>query len=342
MDNTLSIVVPLFNEAENAALLLERIHDALSAYPHPWELICIDDGSTDETLACLSRSAADYGPHVKIVALRRNFGQTAAMQAGFDHSRGDIVVTMDGDLQNDPRDIPRMVERLQAEDLDLLVGWRRDRNDPWLRRLFSRVANRLIARATGVHLHDYGCSLKVYRGNVIRDVNLIGEMHRFIPVWVAAVTQTSRIQEEVVTHHARQFGTSKYGFSRTYRVLLDLLSVLFFLRFLSRPAHFFGNFGLALGSLGGAGLVYLAVVKFVLGQNIGQRPLLMISILLVLVSIQLISTGLIGEIASRTYYASSGRKAYLVRERASRNLEDDDWRRPEAIPKKAATAQPVG
>ena len=265
----------MYNEIDNVEPMLARVHEGLQGYGGDWELICVDDGSRDGTGERLMETAGRYGSHVRTIRLRRNFGQTAAMQAGFDAARGTLIATLDGDLQNDPADIPRMVDELIERDLDLLQGWRHKRQDDLvMRKIPSRIANRLIGKVTGVALHDYGCSLKVYRAEVIRELTLLGEMHRFIPVWVAGVTAPSRIGETPVAHRARQFGTSKYGISRTFRVLLDLLSAFFFLRFGSRPGHFFGSIGIVFGVIGSLTMAYLLMVKFGLGQNIGQRPLL--------------------------------------------------------------------
>lgn len=322
-DYSVSIVVPMYNEQDNAHRMVDAIQQALADYQHPWEVILVDDGSSDDTLKVLQQAAEQYGSHVRIIGLQRNFGQTAAMQAGIDLARGDILVTMDGDLQNDPTDIPRMVERLQREDLDLLAGWRKDRKDNlWLRKIPSRIANKLIGHFSGIHLNDYGCSLKVYRMDVIKSVRFYGEMHRFIPAWVAIHTSPTRIKEEVVTHHARQFGESKYGLSRIYRVVLDLFSVYFFMGFQAKPAHFFGRIGLTFGGLGALALTYLGFVKFILGEDIGNRPLLLVGILLVVVAIQFLTTGILGEFIARTYYESSGTKPYIIRERSSFNLSD--------------------
>ena len=276
----LSLVIPLYNEEANVVPLLARVHEALAIYPQPWELILINDGSADDTEQRMRDGCARYGSHVRGINLQRNFGQTAAMQAGIEVARGDVIATLDGDLQNDPGDIPRMVSRLLQEDLDLLVGWRKARKDNfWLRTLPSRVANKIIGRITGVRLHDYGCSLKVYRAQVIKSVRLYGEMHRFIPAWMATTTLTSRIKEEVVGHQARSLGTSKYGISRTFRVIFDLLSVHFFVRFRDRPGHYFGAIGLFFGLLGSLALGYLFVLKVFLGQDIGARPLLLAGVL---------------------------------------------------------------
>ncbi len=328
----LSVVVPLYNEEESIGPLIDRMNECLAAYSQPWELILVDDGSSDATVATARRILEHGQDHVRLLELQRNFGQTAAMQAGIDAARGEVIVTLDGDLQNDPIDIPRMVERLLREDLDLLSGWRKDRQDNMLmRKIPSRIANRLIGKITGVRLHDYGCSLKVYRARVIKSVRLYGEMHRFIPAWVASNTSPSRIKEEVVTHHARQFGESKYGISRAYRVLLDLLFVYFFMRFRARPGHFFGRIGLAMGALGGLMLTYLVLVKILFGQNIGDRPLLLLGVLLVVVSIQFFTTGIMSEMITRTYYESSDRKPYVVTEGSqTRDADRLAWKMPDS------------
>ena len=311
---SLSIVIPMYNEVDNAAPMLQRVHEALLGVPFSWELIVVDDGSTDGTARMLCQQSKNYGSHVRVVELQRNFGQTAAMQAGIDAARGEFIATLDGDLQNDPADIPAMLQQLLDDDLDLLCGWRANRQDKLiLRKIPSRIANRMIRNATGVHIHDYGCSLKVYRTAIIRQVKLYGEMHRFIPVWTALVTPPSRIGERVVSHHARQFGTSKYGISRTFRVFVDLLAVWFFLRFRARPSHFFGVFGLFLGALGALILAYLCGVKLFLGQSIGTRPLLLAGVMLVLSSVQLLTTGVLAELLTRTYYESSNKKIYAAR-----------------------------
>lgn len=311
---TLSVVIPMYNEIDNVEPMVARVHRGLADYPGSWELICVDDGSRDGTGKRLAQVGERYGPHVRVIRLRRNFGQTAAMQAGFDACRGELIATLDGDLQNDPADIPRMVEELIARDLDLLQGWRRQRQDALvMRKIPSRIANRLIGKVTGVHLHDYGCSLKVYRAEVIREVTLLGEMHRFIPVWVAGVTDPTRIGETEVSHQARQFGTSKYGISRTFRVILDLVAAFFFLRFGNRPGHFFGSIGLTFGVIGGLMMAYLLVVKFAMGQDIGQRPLLFVSILFLVFAVQLLTTGVLAELMTRTFYASSEHTHHRIR-----------------------------
>jgi glycosyltransferase involved in cell wall biosynthesis len=294
---SLSIVIPLYQEQDNVQPLFERLHQALHGFDQPWELICVDDGSDDDTLPRLQAAAQTWGAHVQIIALPRNFGQTHAMQAGIDAARGDLIATLDGDLQNDPADLPRLVQALEAQGLDLLVGKRTPRQDGWLRRWPSWLANALIARVTGVRIHDYGCSLKIYRASVIKQVRLVGEMHRFIPVWVAMFTK--RIGELPVTHHPRQHGRSKYGLSRTLRVVLDLLTVFFFLHFRARPGHFFGAIGLGLGAVGSAVLLWLAWVKFVGGEDIGSRPLLLVGVLLLVFSVQCLTTGVLAEMLVR-------------------------------------------
>lgn len=311
----LSLVVPIFNEEESVGPLIARVEEAMAGYRNRWELILVDDGSTDATLSQARAAIGKAGLDLHVVALQRNFGQTAAMQAGITQARGRLIATLDGDLQNDPRDIPAMVSELERRELDLLVGWRKNRQDGLLlRKVPSWIANRLIGRITGVRLHDYGCSLKIYRASVIKQVKLMGEMHRFIPAWVAGVVPSSRIGEMPVTHHARQHGVSKYGISRTFRVILDLLSVMFFMRFKARPGHFFGSLGLGLGAFSGLILVYLFVDKFILGNDIGTRPLFLIGVMLFLSAVQLITTGILAEMLARTYYRDDSSVSYIVRE----------------------------
>jgi len=310
-----SIVVPIYNEEECVKALVEAIEASLKSVPFKWELLLVNDGSSDNTLNVAIENQQRFGPHIRIIALQRNFGQTAAMQAGIEQSDGDYIVTLDGDLQNDPADIPSMVERLIERDLDLLVGWRKDRKDNMLiRKVPSKVANWLIGKTTGVKLNDYGCSLKVYRGSVIRNVRLYGEMHRFIPAWVAINVPISRIEEVEVTHHARQFGESKYGISRVYRVILDLISVIYFMRFRTRPSHFFGPIGLGCGALGSLMLFILGFDKFILGEEIGGRPMLIVGVFLIVMAMQFITTGILAEVVSRTYYESSNQSTYAFTE----------------------------
>ena len=306
----LSVVVPMYDEVENVAPLLDGIQAALAAYPSPWELVAVDDGSRDGTGKALLARAARLGPHVRVVRLLRNYRQTAAMQAGIDAARGDVIVTMDGDLQNDPNDIPRLVGRLLREDLDLVAGWRRDRQDRLLlRRVPSALANRLIRRMTGLAFQDLGCSLKAFRASVLREVRLYGEMHRFIPAWLATVTSPERMAEEPVAHHGRAHGKSKYGLSRTFRVLVDLVSVVFFLQFRARPGHFFGGLGLGVLSIGAAILGYLLSLKL-LGESIGGRPLLALGFFCVLGGLQFLTTGVLAELLVRIYFETRHAQPY--------------------------------
>jgi len=294
----LSVVVPLYKEEDNVERLVDELHAALEAYPGEFELVLVDDGSTDRTREMLLEARSNRGDHIMVISHRRNLGQTQAMQTGLQAARGDVIAFMDGDLQNDPADIPAMVEKLEAEHLDLLCGWRKNRQDTLDRTLPSRMANWLIGRVSGVALHDYGCSLKVGRRDVLEGLDLRGEMHRFIPLWIANLTHPSQIAEIPVNHRARVAGTSKYGISRTPRVILDLLAAWFFLRFRERPGHFFGVAGLITGGLGGIALTYLFVLKLV-GMDIGNRPLLITGVLLALVGLQLITTGLVAEMLTR-------------------------------------------
>jgi glycosyltransferase involved in cell wall biosynthesis len=297
----LSVLIPVCNEEESIAPLFERICDALKDFGKPWELIIVDDGSTDGTLANVRKEYARPGLDLRIIEFQRNFGKAAGLQAGIDAARGRLLVTLDGDLQNDPYDIPKMITVLEERDLDLLCGWRKSRQDGlWLRLIPSYFANRLIRKITGVHIHDYGCGLKLYRTQILKQIRILGGMHRFIPAWIASVVPTSRIGEMVVNHYPRQFGESKYGISRTFRVFLDLLSVLFFMRFRQRPAQFFGSIGLFLGGISGLMFIYLAWVKFILGQDIGTRPMFITSVMLFIASVQMITTGILAEMLART------------------------------------------
>ena len=337
---SLSIVIPMYREQDNIAPMLRRVHEGLAGYDGPWELIVVDDGSPDDTGPRLLTEAAMYGPHVRVIRFARNNGQTMAMQAGIDAARGEIIATLDGDLQNDPADIPRMVAEMNQRGLDLLAGYRANRQDAWMsRKLPSKLANRLIARVTGVRIRDYGCSLKVYRASVIKQVRLYGEMHRFIPVWAAMVTSPTRIGETAVGHSARQFGESKYGISRTFRVVLDLLTVFFFLRFRARPGHFFGSIGLALGFVGSAAMTWLGFVKFVLGEPIGNRPLFLVAVLLLVFSIQFLTTGVLAEMMSRIFYQRQEGPLTIARGDAVPSA--GGWRQPLATPTTPTPAEPA-
>jgi glycosyltransferase involved in cell wall biosynthesis len=306
-----SVVVPVHNEAENVRPLLDSLRDVMEGLGQPYELIVVDDGSTDHTLSRLREAAVDLGA-LRVVRLRANFGQTAALAAGFDQARGELVITLDGDGQNDPTDIPRLVDKLK-EGYDVVSGWRRDRQDAfWSRRLPSRVANGLISWITGVHLHDYGCALKVYRREILRDVELYGEMHRFLPAlcrWVGAT-----VGELPVGHWPRRQGVSKYGMGRTVRVLLDLLTVKFLMSYWTRPIQIFGLLGLALGGLGIVVGSVLSYQKLFLQVGLANRPLLLLAVLLVLVGFQFVSIGLLGEMLVRTYHESQRKPIYSIRE----------------------------
>lgn len=305
-----SVIVPVYNEVSNLQPLVERILETLRPTGRSFELILIDDGSTDGSEDVLRDLKADI-PELRVVFFRRNFGQSAALTAGFDYARGHVIVSMDGDLQNDARDIECLIAKLE-EGYDMVSGWRKDRKDPFIsRRLPSILANWLIGRTTDIRLHDYGCSLKAYRQDVAKQLTLYGELHRFIPVLSSFFG--ARIAEVVVTHHPRQQGKSKYGIGRTYRVLLDLLLMLFFQKFVTRPLQFFGLLG---GGLFTAGLLielYLTWVKLWLGQDIGGRPLLLLGALFIMSGIVLVGIGLLAELVVRTYYESSGRRIYQVR-----------------------------
>ena len=306
----LSIVVPLYNEAESLPSLMDQLLAALRPLGRSFELVLVDDGSSDDTAAVLRHLAAQT-PELVAVLLRRNYGQTPAMSAGFDASRGALIVTLDGDLQNDPADIPLLLDRLE-QGFDLVSGWRHQRQDPAMsRKLPSRVANRLIARVTGVRLHDYGCSLKAYRRELVEDMNLYGELHRFLPA--LAFIEGARISEVKVNHRARSFGSSKYGIDRTFRVLMDLLTVWFMKRFLTRPMYVFGFGGLLSVALGLVLSFYLLGLKLQ-GFDIGSRPLLLVAVLAMICGVQLFCFGLLAELQMRTYHESQGRPIYRVRE----------------------------
>src|SRR5574337_173730 len=304
----LSVVIPFFNEEENVRPLHDEIVRALGGVGRPYEVVAVDDGSTDRTLATLESIVKD-DPRWSVVVLRRNFGQTAALSAGFDHANGDVIVTLDGDLQNDPADIPRLLELIQ--DHDVVSGGRAERKDPFLsRRLPSILANRLISVTTGVRLHDYGCTLKAYRRVVVENLRLYGELHRFIPAiasWMGIA-----IAEVKTNHRPRRFGRSKYSIARTVRVFLDLIAVKFLLRFSTSPIQIFGGLGLAVGATGGGLLLYLAGLKLLMGQQIGGRPLLLLAILMVILGVQLVGMGLLGEMVARVYHDTQRKPIYMV------------------------------
>lgn len=308
----LSVVIPVYNEEESLPHLIQELHGALAPTGSSYELVLVDDGSSDQSVALLERLAlAD--PALHLVCFRRNFGQTAAMQAGLDASRGKKVVTIDADLQNDPADIPRMVMQLDR-GFDLVAGWRKDRKDAFInRRLPSMIANFIISQATKVKLHDYGCTLKAMTREVAKELRLYGEMHRFIPAvasWVGV-----RMLEMPVNHRARQFGTSKYGIGRTLRVVLDLMTVRFMQSYLVRPMQVFGLAGLGSVGLGLLTCAWLVVEKLWFGARLADRPLLLLGVLLIVVGVQLLSIGLVADVVSRTYHESQGKRPYYVRSR---------------------------
>ena len=306
----LSVVVPLYNEEESLPHLVNQLISALRPAGETFELVLVDDGSSDRTAEVLAEVSNDV-PEVVAVLLRKNYGQTAAMAAGFDVAGGEVIVSLDGDLQNDPADIPMLLAKLR-EGYDLVSGWRHQRQDAALqRKLPSRLANRLIGRVTGVKLHDYGCSLKAYRREVLADMRLYGELHRFLPA--LAFIEGARITEVKVNHRARQFGSSKYGIDRTFRVLMDLLTVWFMKRFLTRPMYVFGFGGLLAIAASLIASTYLLAIK-VMGGDIANRPLLTLAVVLGLAGIQLFCFGLLGELLIRTYHESQGRPIYRIRE----------------------------
>jgi glycosyltransferase involved in cell wall biosynthesis len=311
MSCDLSVVIPVKNESANLEPLYAELTATLRARGGTYEILFIDDGSTDDSFEVMARLQAQ-DPHVRVIRFRRNFGQTAGFAAGFAHARGRVIVTLDGDRQNDPRDIPMLVDRL-ADGYDIVCGWRRDRKDRWLtRRVPSMIANWLISRATGVALHDYGCSLKAFRAEVVKPLRLYGEMHRFIPA--IASEMGVRIAEVVVHHRPRQEGTSKYGLSRTIRVVLDLLTVKFLLSYSTRPLQMFGLIGIVLAGTGLLITAWLAVQRLVFEQAIGDRPLLLLGILLLFLGVQFVTLGLLAELQTRTYHESQDKPTYAIRE----------------------------
>ncbi len=307
----LSLVIPVHNEEESLPLLQKAIYDALYDLAYPWEVVYVDDGSSDGSLHTLETLAAIDPEHTTVVELRRNFGQTAAIAAGIDHAAGDIIVLMDADLQNDPDDIPMLLEKLQ-EGYDVVSGWRYDRQDKFItRKLPSRIANGIISRVTGVHLHDYGCTLKAYRREVITGFRLYGEMHRFIPAYAGSVG--ARIIEMPVRHHARKFGKTKYGLERTLKVVLDLFTVKFLISYSAKPIYLFGGTGLGLMGASGLMLLFLLVRRFWIGTSVFDSPLFIVGILLLILGFQSLLMGLIAELLVRTYHESQHKPTYTVK-----------------------------
>jgi glycosyltransferase involved in cell wall biosynthesis len=307
----LSVVVPVFNEERSLPRLLEALTTVLTGLPYSFEIILVNDGSTDNSLSVMRAFSATH-PEVKVVDFRRNYGQTAALMAGIDHATNDVVVMIDADLQNDPADIPRLLAKLD-EGFDVVSGWRQDRKDSEISRNWvSRIANKLISRVSGVKLNDYGCTLKAYRRSVVSDIRLYGEMHRFIPIY--AQWQGARIAELAVAHHPRRFGNSNYGLERVFKVVLDLLVVVFLRRFFAKPIYLFGGFGIASIILSFA-TIGLAIGLRIFGHvSLILTPLPLLSALLFLVGVMSLLLGLVAEMMVRTYYESQGARAYLVRE----------------------------
>jgi glycosyltransferase involved in cell wall biosynthesis len=310
----LSIVIPVYNEAGNLEPLFAQIADVITSIPGKTEVIFVDDGSKDGSFPEL-RTIAARDPRVKLLRLSRNFGQTAAMSAGFDASSGDVVMPMDADLQNDPRDIPRLLAKLD-EGYDVVSGWRKDRKDASVsRKLPSKIANALIGYVTGVTINDYGCTLKAYRRSILEDVKLYGEMHRFIPAYAA--WNGARVTELAVAHHARTRGVSKYGIARTFKVILDLLVVKFLTTYLARPMHFFGIAGFISIMLGAITGFWALALRFGYDKHLTQTPLPLLTAFLVLLGVQFILMGLLAEMMTRTYYESQGRSIYRIGERVN-------------------------
>ena len=319
----ISLIIPVFNEEENLKALQQEIIEALEKLRGRYdsEIVYVDDGSSDRSFSIL-KALREKDPRVKIIRFRKNYGQTAALAAGFDNASGDVVITMDADRQNDPNDIPLLLEKVN-EGFDVVSGWRKNRKDPFInRRLPSMMANGLISIITKVHLHDYGCTLKAYRKNVIKNINLYGEMHRFIPAIASWLGVT--IAEVPVNHRPRVAGKSKYGISRTVRVILDLITVKFLLSFSTRPIQFFGLLGIISGGVGILIGLYLSILRYVFSQSIGGRPLLMLAVLLILIGVQFVSMGLLGELMARTYHETQGKRIYWIREICGTDTEDGE------------------
>ncbi len=307
----ISVVIPAYNEEENIPILYEKLKSVLDKLSEDYEIIIVDDGSADGTYQVL-KSLSSKDDKLKVIKFKRNFGQTAAMYAGFQHAKGDVIITLDADLQNDPEDIPLLLQKLK-EGYDVVSGWRKDRKDPFFsRKLPSMIANWIIARVTGVHIHDYGCTLKAYKRDIAQKLELYGDMHRFLP----ALTKQhgAKVTEVIVKHHPRLYGKSKYGIGRTLRVMLDILLVKFLNEYMNKPMYIFGSLGFTLLAIGSVALFYLVFIKLFLQESIGRRPLLILSVLSILAGIQLISTGILAELIIRIYYRIKDDKPYVIEE----------------------------
>ncbi|WP_417835023.1 glycosyltransferase family 2 protein [Thalassospira xiamenensis] len=318
LEPEISVIVPIYNEEESIQLLCEKLFPVLDHLNKSFEIVCINDGSSDNSMALLQKQAQKRS-ELKIVNFRRNYGQTAAMMAGIDHARGEIIIPIDADLQNDPNDIPRLLSKIE-EGFDVVSGWRKDRQDAAIRRNFvSRIANRMISKISGVHLHDYGCTLKAYKKDVVKGIRLYGEMHRFIPVY--ATWMGARVCEIPVTHHQRQFGKSKYGLERIAKVLLDLMVVKFLDRHFVKPIYVFGGIGLVSLCLSFLSAIWMIWLKFFENTSMIETPLPLLVTMTLLVGIMCILLGLLAEMIVRTYFESQDRRAYLVRDTV--NLESE-------------------
>lgn len=328
----ISVVVPVYNEEGNIERLHRELTEALEDIGRDYEVIAVNDGSSDDTYSKLNAvQAKDSRWHV--IHFRRNFGQTAAMSAGFDAARGEIVVTIDADLQNDPKDIQKIIDKFE-EGYDIVSGWRQDRKEPFfVRRLPSMTANRIISNSTGVKLHDYGCTLKAYHFDVAKGVKLYGELHRFIPA--LASQMGVRVTEVPVSDRAREWGSSKYGFNRTFKVMLDLIAVTFLLSYFNRPLYVFGATGFVMGAIGMLGGLYLTVFKLLTENKIGDRPLLQLSVLMIVLGVQFVSTGIVADMIMRTYHESQDKPIYFIRERrrgeSEKTAVNEDAIAPETV-----------
>ncbi|ABB50674.1 glycosyl transferase, family 2 [Prochlorococcus marinus str. MIT 9312] len=310
INQLISIIIPVFNESESIGFLLDEVISVMASHKFDFELIVVNDGSKDNTHRVLKHLTHKI-QELSVISLRKNYGQTAAMSAGFDHSKGNIVITLDGDLQNDPNDIPKLISEIN-NGYDLICGWRFDRKDKLInRKIPSKIANQLIAQVTGLKLHDYGCSLKAFKKEIIDDIKLYGELHRFLPV--LANIEGAKIKEIKVNHRSRKYGSSKYGIDRTFRVLMDLLTVWFMTKFLTRPMYGFGFIGIISILISLSMSSYLLIIK-ILGEDIGNRPMLMFALILGIAGVQLFSFGLLSELLIRTYHESQNRPIYRVRE----------------------------